>query len=98
MVCLKAATVEMMNWRLNETTLYSTLEPCAMCAGAMILSRVKMVVWGAPDLRHGADGSLFNILNQPHPIHKLETRRGVLEVECATLMKQFFKKLRERCE
>lgn len=94
MLCLKQATAQLNNWRLNETTLYSTLEPCAMCAGGMILSRVSTIVWGAPDLRHGADGSLFKILSESHPIHQLQVRRGVLQDECAILMKDFFKKRR----
>lgn len=94
MLCIKLGAAQLSNWRLNETTLYCTLEPCAMCAGAMILSRVDTLVWGAPDLRHGADGSLFNILNEPHPIHRLKVRRGILQEECASLIKEFFKERR----
>lgn len=94
LLCIRQASAQLKNWRLNETTLYSTLEPCALCAGGMILSRVGTLVWGAPDLRHGADGSLFNILKEKHPIHQLHVRRGVLQEECAFLMKEFFKERR----
>jgi tRNA(Arg) A34 adenosine deaminase TadA len=62
MLCLKQAAEKLDNWRLLDCTLYCTLEPCLMCAGAMILSRVKTLVWGAPDLRHGAGGSLYERL------------------------------------
>ena len=79
MFCLKEGAAALENWRLLDTTLYCTLEPCSMCAGAMILSRVKTLVWGAPDLRHGAHGSWVDLLSKPHPIHQLEVRQGVLE-------------------
>lgn len=94
MLCIKQASLQLKNWRLNEAILYCTLEPCAMCAGGMILSRMKTLVWGAPDFRHGADGSLFNILNEKHPIHQLQVRRGILQEECALLLKKFFKERR----
>lgn len=94
MLCLKAGAVQLENWRLSKTTLYSTLEPCSMCAGALILSRVNTLAWGAQDLRHGADGSLFNILNKPHPIHELYVHRHILQEECSTLMRKFFKEVR----
>jgi tRNA(adenine34) deaminase len=94
MLCIKMGAHILKNWRLNETTLYSTLEPCIMCAGSLILSRVGTLVWGAPDLRHGADGSLFDILTQPHPIHRLTIRRGVLKERCASLIQNFFKERR----
>lgn len=90
-LCIKAASDHFENWRLRETTLYCTLEPCLMCAGAMILSRIEMLVWGAPDLRHGVHGSWANFLELPHPIHQLKVRTGVLKEEAATLMTQFFR-------
>lgn len=90
MVCLREGARLLGNWRLNNTILYCTLEPCPMCAGAILLSRVKKVVWGAPDLRHGACGTLFKILGFPHPIHEVETEGGVLHKECAAILQQFF--------
>ncbi len=65
-----------------------------MCAAAMILSRVKTVVWGAPDLRQGAHGSWVDLLSQPHPIHRLSVRQGVLKEESAALLKGFFQERR----
>jgi len=93
MLCLKKASQELGNWRLLDCTLYCTLEPCLMCAGAMILSRVKTLVWGAPDLRHGAGGSLMNAFDH-HPIHQLEIRQGILKDESASLLKKFFQERR----
>ena len=93
MLCLKKAAEKLGNWRLLGCTLYCTLEPCLMCAGAMILSRVKTLVWGAPDLRHGAGGSLMNAFDQ-HPIHQLEIRQGILKDESASLLKKFFQERR----
>ncbi len=90
MRCLQEASENIGNWRLLGATLYCTLEPCAMCAGAMLLSRIDTLVWGAPDLRHGADGSLFSLLDGQHPIHHITVRKGVLAQECAQLMKDFF--------
>ncbi|HEY5236576.1 MAG TPA: tRNA adenosine(34) deaminase TadA [Rhabdochlamydiaceae bacterium] len=94
MLCLKKAAEKLDNWRLLDCTLYCTLEPCLMCAGAMILSRVKTLVWGAPDLRHGAGGSLMDVFAMDHPIHQLEVRQGVLKDEAAALLKKFFQERR----
>ena len=91
MRCLQQAAAILGNWRLNCATLYSTLEPCPMCAGAMIHSRLKTLVWAAPDLRCGAHGSWINILDIEHPIHRLEVRKGVLSCESAALMRLFFR-------
>lgn len=99
LICLQQAAKNLDNWRLLETTLYCTLEPCAMCAGAMILFRIGRLVYGAPDLRHGADGSLFAILSQPHPIHSFSITRGVCEEESRELLQSFFqKRRRESCQ
>lgn len=95
MICLKKGAEKLGNWRLLDCTLYCTLEPCLMCAGAMILSRVKTLVWGAPDLRHGAGGSLMDVFALDHPIHQLEIRKGVLQEEAASLLKKFFQKQRQ---
>lgn len=98
MLCLTAGAVALENWRLIDTTLYCTLEPCAMCAGAAILSRVSRLVWGAKDLRHGVHGSWINIFETPHPIHKLEVQGGVLEAPSIWLMKEFFRERRLKDE
>lgn len=95
MLCITAGESAMENWRLAETTLYTTIEPCCMCAGAMFLSRIPKIVWGAPDLRHGANGSWINVFENKHPMHTIEIQRGVLQETCAALMKDFFMKRRE---
>jgi tRNA(adenine34) deaminase len=97
-LCLKKAAAKLDNWRLLESILYCTLEPCCMCAGAMFLSRISTLVWGAPDKRHGAHGSFTNILDLTHPIHQITVRKGVLEVESAALLKQFFREQRVKNE
>lgn len=94
-LCLRQASKKLNNWRLLESTLYTTLEPCSMCAGALILSRVKNLVWGAPDIRQGAGGSWVDLLNIPHPIHNLSIKQGVLADESARLMKEFFQNKRK---
>ena len=80
--------------RLLSTTLYATLEPCAMCAGAMVLARVPRLVFGATDPKAGACGSLRNIVEDPRLNHRCQVRGGVLERECADLLKGFFAALR----
>lgn len=91
MVAIRAAQKKIGSWRLSHAKLFTTLEPCPMCAGAAILSRVKQVVYGAPDLRHGAPKSLYT----GHPIHQVEIEGGVLEDECAHLMRKFFREVRD---
>ena len=94
MLCLTAGEVALENWRLLKTTLYSTIEPCSMCAGALFLTRVERLVWGAPDIRHGANGSWVDLFEQKHPIHQISVRQGVLQEQCAWLMRDFFQKRR----
>lgn len=84
------------NWRLLETTLYCTVEPCSMCAGAMLLARVPQLVWGAPDLRHGANGSWVDLFEKPHPMHTISIKSGVLGEYSADMMRRFFQNRRER--
>ncbi len=96
MTCLTAGAGFLENWRLADTTLYCTLEPCAMCAGAIIASRIKRLVWGAPDLRVGANGSWINLFEKEHPIHNLEITSRVFEAESADLMRAFFQKQRKK--
>src|SRR5262245_53125511 len=67
MICITAGEAALENWRLSKTTLYCTIEPCSMCAGAMLLSRLETLVWGAPDIRHGANGSWINLFEKAHP-------------------------------
>jgi len=94
-LCIGAGSNYLKNWRLEGTTLYCTLEPCSMCAGAMFLARVDSLVWGAPDIRHGANGSLLNIFEDvDHPMHKVKVRSGILEEPCGELMRNFFKERR----
>lgn len=95
MVCLTAGANGLGNWRLSGATLYCTLEPCSMCAGAMLLSRVSRLVFGAPDLRQGAAGSWIDLLGKPHPMHSLEVMRGLLQAESADLLRQFFAERRQ---
>lgn len=83
-------------WRLSETTLYVTLEPCPMCAGAIVLSRVDRVVYGAKDPKGGCAGTLMNLLQDDRFNHMAEVTSGVLEDECAALLSNFFKGLREK--
>lgn len=98
MLCITAGESAMENWRLSDTALYCTIEPCSMCAGAMLLSRVPVLVWGAPDLRHGANGSWVNLFDKPHPTHTVVIRKGILADYSSALMKEFFQKRREENE
>lgn len=95
MLCITSGAAALENWRLNGTTLYSTIEPCSMCAGALFLSRVHRLVWGAPDLRHGANGSWVDLFAKEHPIHCVEVKNGVLADYAGELMRQFFREKRE---
>ena len=84
------------SWRLEDVTLYVTLEPCPMCAGAIMLSRVKRVVYGAKDPKGGCAGTFMNILQDERFNHQSEVVTGVLEEECGGLLTAFFRSLRER--
>lgn len=94
MICMTAGSGALENWRLADTTLYCTIEPCSMCLGAMLLSRLPTLVWGAPDVRHGANGSWVDLLATQHPTHEITVRSGVLGEYAAALMKDFFQKRR----
>ncbi|WP_066322403.1 tRNA adenosine(34) deaminase TadA [Bacillus sp. FJAT-29814] len=83
-------------WRLEDTTLYVTLEPCPMCSGAIMLSRVKRVVYGASDPKGGCAGTLMNLLQDDRFNHQSEVTKGVLEQECGQLLSDFFRKIRDR--
>lgn len=90
MIALRLAAQTIGNYRLLDTTLYVTLEPCAMCASAMVHARVKRLVYAATDPRAGAAGSVFNIVQHPVLNHRLEMTTGVLAEECGTLLRSFF--------
>lgn len=94
MLCLTAGESALENWRLANTVLYSTIEPCSMCAGAILLTRVPRLVWGALDVRHGANGSWVDLFQLKHPTHRVEIRSGVLQEICAQLMRDFFQQRR----
>ena len=94
MVVLRQAARSLGNWRLAGVTLFCTLEPCPMCAGAMIQARLERLVYGAKDLRYGADGSVVDVLNEPRFNHHVMVTSGVLEDESAGLMQAFFRALR----
>jgi tRNA(adenine34) deaminase len=83
-------------WRLDEATLYVTLEPCPMCAGAIVLSRVKRVVYGASDPKGGCAGTLMNLLQEQRFNHQVDITKGIEEEVCSLLLSDFFRELRER--
>ncbi|WP_163152443.1 tRNA adenosine(34) deaminase TadA [Anoxybacillus sp. MB8] len=83
-------------WRLEEATLYVTLEPCAMCAGAIVLSRIKRVVFGASDPKGGCAGTLMNLLQEPRFNHQVEVVSGVLAEQCGGMLSEFFRRLRQQ--
>jgi tRNA(adenine34) deaminase len=90
-ITLQKAGTALQNYRLLDTTLYVTLEPCIMCAGAMIHSRIGRVVYGANDFKTGACGSFINIMSQPGLNHYVEVTSGVLEETCSSMLSDFFR-------
>ena len=94
-IAIRAAATALGTWRLTDTTLYVTLEPCAMCIGAIILARVSRVVFGAWDPKAGACGSVFNLPSEPKLNHRVAVTGGILEQESQALIQKFFKELRE---
>ena len=90
MVALRAAALDIGNYRLADAVVYSTIEPCAMCAGALIQARVPLLVYGATDEKAGAVESHFQICNSDQLNHRIQVIKGVLEPECRELMQQFF--------
>ena len=93
-IALREASAALGAWRLLDCTLYVTLEPCPMCAGAIIQSRVKRVVYGTIDPKAGCAGTLMNLLQEPRFNHETELSTGVLQEECASLLTTFFRRLR----
>jgi tRNA(adenine34) deaminase len=94
LLAIREASSALDRWRLDDCTLYVTLEPCAMCAGAVVLSRMKRVVFGAWDEKAGMAGSVGDLLRHPRLNHRPEVRGGVLDRECGTLVSEFFAKQR----
>jgi len=92
---IRAAAVACHSWRLLDTTMYVTLEPCIMCCGALIQARVKRLVYGAPDPKAGAVDSLYSLLRDERLNHRLEVRGGVLADRCGELLREFFRKRRQ---
>jgi len=93
---IKKASKKLGDWRLEECTLYVTLEPCQMCAGAIIQARIPCVVVGCMNPKAGCAGSVLNLLDVQAFNHQAELRTGVLEEECSEMMKRFFRELREK--
>ena len=94
-IAIRTAATTLGTWRLTETTLYVTVEPCAMCMGAIILARISRIVFGAWDPKAGACGSMFDLPAEPRLNHRVLVTDGVLEQESQALIQRFFKELRE---
>lgn len=96
MIAIRKAARKLGSWRLPDTTLYVTLEPCAMCMGGIILARIPKLVFGCHDPKGGAAGSLYDLSNDPRLNHTVELVTGILENECSTVLSDFFARLRTR--
>jgi tRNA(adenine34) deaminase len=94
MIAIRQAAARLGSWRLLDTVLYVTLEPCAQCAGAIVLGRVPRVVYGTPDPKAGAAGSVLDILGEPRLNHRPQVAGGLLAEECASLLVEFFRSRR----
>lgn len=95
LAAIKKASKKLNDWRLEGCTMYVTLEPCQMCAGALVQSRIDRVVVGCMNPKAGCAGSILNLLQMPEFNHQVELETGVLEEECSQMMKDFFRELRE---
>lgn len=96
LVAIRKASKKLGDWRLEGCTMYVTLEPCQMCAGALVQARISRVVIGSMNPKAGCGGSVLNLLQMPQFNHQIEVERGVLEEECSVMLSGFFKNLRER--
>ncbi|MDU2064488.1 MAG: tRNA adenosine(34) deaminase TadA [Sporomusaceae bacterium] len=94
-IVIREACQKLGRWRLTGATLYVTIEPCPMCAGAIVMSRIDRVVYGSSDYKAGAVESLFNIVQHPGLNHQVDVTAGILADECSSLMKNFFKSRRK---
>ena len=90
LIAIREAARALGSWRVLESVLYVTLEPCAMCAGAIVLARVPRVVWGAGDPKAGAAGSVLDVLAEPRLNHRPQVESGLLAEDCADLLRAFF--------
>jgi tRNA(adenine34) deaminase len=97
-LAIGAASNALGSWRLGECTLYVTLEPCAMCAGAIVLARLYRLVYGAADPKAGACGSVLDVIGEPRLNHRVEVTSGVLAEECGALLREFFQRKRREAE
>ena len=97
-LAITAAANALSSWRLNDVEMYVTIEPCTMCAGALVLARVKRIIFGARDDKFGGCGSVFNIVTEKRLNHQIEITAGVMENEAASLMKSFFAEKRRKNE
>lgn len=96
LIAIDEANKQLNSWRLEDCTIYVTLEPCPMCAGALVQSRMKRVVYGAKDYKAGCVGTLMNLVTEERFNHQIEWTSGVLEEECSSLLTDFFKRLRKK--
>jgi tRNA(adenine34) deaminase len=96
MIAITSASNHLQKKWLRDCTLYITVEPCSMCAGAIVLARLKTVVYGVQDIKTGAHSSLFNLLNEPRLNHQVEVIPGILKDQCSILMIDFFESLRNK--
>ena len=95
-IAIRSAGKNLNNYRLPDTTLYVTLEPCTMCAGAMIHARIGRVVFGAPDPRTGTAGSVIDLFSQDYHNHQIEVQGGLMHEECGQILKDFFRDRRNK--
>ncbi len=95
MIAITQAASTLGDWRLTNTTLYVTKEPCAMCAGAIVLARIPLLVFGASDPKRGGAVSLFNIVQHPNLINRCEIISGIMEEECRYVLQEFFRQRRQ---
>jgi tRNA(adenine34) deaminase len=91
MIAVTQAASYLQNWRLTGCTVYVTIEPCAMCAGALVLARIERLVYGVPDPKAGACGSVFNLVDEPRLNHRIKVRAGIRAEECGEMLRTFFK-------
>ncbi len=97
-IAIRQACAKLGGWRIPDSTLYVTLEPCPMCAGAMVNARINRLVYGAADPKAGAAGSVLNIVDHPGLNHRLTVESGLLQEEAAALLKEFFARKRRKAE